>query len=124
MIMQIPENYQTVMPYLILKDVSGFIHFTTEVFEAILLSQQLDDNQRIRHAEIKIGDSTIMMGESFGEWGVCQVGLFVYVENADSTLQRALNQGAETIMEIEDKEYGRTCGIKDPFGNTWWITSL
>jgi len=122
--MQLPENHQTVMPYLVLRDVRGFLKFVQNVFDAEILTEHLDEDNRVRHAEIRIGDSTIMMGESNEIWTVNNAGMFVYVENADSTMQLALNQGAETILEIADQEYGRSGGIKDPFGNIWWITSL
>ncbi len=52
-------------------------------------------------------------------------GMFIYVDDADTAYQKALTAGATTVegQEPSDKEYGRACGIKDPFGNTWWITS-
>jgi uncharacterized glyoxalase superfamily protein PhnB len=50
--------------------------------------------------------------------------MFIYVEDADKTFQLALRNGAESIMELTNQEYGRSGGIKDPFGNIWWITSL
>ena len=122
--MKIPENHQTVMPYLVLRDVRGFLRFAQNVFEAEILAEHLDENNRVMHAEIKIGNSTLMMGEANEIWGVNNAGLFIYVENVDSVFQVALNQGAETILEITDQDYGRSGGVKDPFGNIWWITSL
>ena len=74
------------------------------------------------HGEIKIGESTIMMGESGRDWTVQNAGLFINVENTDKTFEKAIFHGSEVLMPIEDKEYGRTCGVRDPFGNTWWIT--
>lgn len=122
--MKIPENNQTVMPYLILRDVRGFIKFALNVFDAEILNEHLDEENQVRHAEIKIGDSTIMMGTANEIWNVNNAGMFIYVENADKTYQEALKNGAESIMELTDKDYGRSGGIKDPFGNIWWITSL
>ncbi len=122
--MNIPENHQTIMPYLVLRDVRGFLKFAQNVFDAEILTEHLDDDNRVMHAEIKIGNSTIMMGEANEIWSVNNAGMFIYVENVDSTLQLAINQGAETILEITDKDYGRSGGIKDPFGNIWWITTL
>ncbi|HEX9741142.1 MAG TPA: hypothetical protein VGA29_10240 [Ignavibacteriaceae bacterium] len=66
--MKVPEGYQTVMPYLILKDASGFLNFSQKLFKAIELQKVTDDNGEIIHAEIKIGDSTIMFGQSGGQW--------------------------------------------------------
>lgn len=120
--MNLPEGYQTVMPYLILKDVAAFIDFTKKVFEAEELAVYRNDDGSIMHAEIQIGGSTIMMGQSNDDWGVQNAGLYINVEDTDSTFQKALDAGAIAIMPIEDKDYGRTSGVKDPQGNTWWIT--
>jgi len=122
--MKLPENHQTIMPYLVLKDVRGFIRFALQTFDAEILSEHLDENGRVMHAEIKIGGSTIMMGEANEIWNVNNAGMFIYVEDADKTFQLALKNGAESIMELTNQEYGRSGGIKDPFGNIWWITSL
>lgn len=122
--MNIPENHQTVMPYLILKNVRGFLKFTQNIFDAEILQEHLDENNRVMHAEIRIGNSTIMMGEANEIWNINNAGMFIYVENSDKTYKDALENGAESVMEIEDKDYGRSGGIKDPFGNIWWITSL
>ncbi|CAN5287724.1 VOC family protein [soil metagenome] len=115
--------YNTVMPYLILKNVSDFIEFTKIVFEAEEKMRHPDDDGRIVHAEILIGNSTIMAGESTDQWNVQNAGLYINVDSADETYQKALDAGASTEMELSDQEYGRTCGVKDPSGNTWWITS-
>lgn len=120
--MNLPKGYQTVMPYLILNGVAAFIQFTKDVFGAGELGIYKNEDGSIMHAEIQIGGSTIMIGESGSEWPVQNAGLYINVENTDETFQKALNQGAEVVMPIADKDYGRTCGIKDPNGNTWWIT--
>lgn len=123
-IMNIPENHQTVMPYLILKNVRGFLKFAQNVFDAEILQEHLDEDNHVMHAEIRIGNSTIMMGEANEIWNVNNAGMFIYVENSDEIYKDAIENGAESVMEIEDKDYGRSGGIKDPFGNIWWITSL
>lgn len=120
--MDLPKGYQTVMPYLILEDVAGFIDFTKAVFGAEELSLHKDESGGIMHAEVQIGGSTIMMGQSNENWGTQNAGLYINVEDTDSTFQKAIERGASVIMPIENKEYGRTCGVRDPQGNTWWIT--
>ena len=120
--MNLPKEYQTVMPYLILRDVAAFIDFTKKVFGAEELAVYRNDHGSIMHAEIQIGGSTIMMGQSNDDWSVQNAGLYINVEDTDSTFQKALDAGAMAIMPIEDKDYGRTSGVKDPQGNTWWIT--
>lgn len=119
-----PKDQQTVTPYLILNDVEGFITFTKTVFGAVETEKHLDDNGRIMHAQIDIGGSILMMGESTSEWKPQPAGLFIYVDDADSSYNLALENGAESVTEPADQNYGRSCGVKDVYGNTWWITSV
>lgn len=121
--MNLPENYQTVMPYLILHGADRFIDFAKNVFKARELRIYRTDHNTIMHAEISIDGSTIMIGQAGGEWGVQTAGLYINVEDADATFKIALENGASEVMPIQDKDYGRSGGIKDPCGNTWWITS-
>lgn len=120
--MKLPKHYQTVMPYLIVQGSENFIDFTKKVFDSEELAVYRTDTGEIMHAEIRIGDSTLMIGESNENWPVDNAGLYINVENADETLKKALDHGASLIMELEDREYGRAGGVRDPFGNTWWIT--
>ena len=123
--MQIPNGHQAVMPYLILVDAAKFIDFCQKVFDAKLLSvRKREDGTSIMHAEVNIDGSTIMFGEASSDWKPATGNMFVYVENADKTYQLAIDAGAVTIMELSDQNYGRTCGVTDPFGNVWWITSV
>jgi uncharacterized glyoxalase superfamily protein PhnB len=121
--MKVPEGYQTVMPYLILKDASGFLNFSQKLFKAIELQKVTDDNGEIIHAEIKIGDSTIMFGQSGGQWMPAASRVVYSCEDSDETYKKALELGAKSIMEPSDQTYGRNSGIADPFGNTWWLVS-
>ncbi len=120
---QLPDYYNTVMPYLILKDVNEFLAFAKNVFGAEEKRKHTDDDGRVVHADIVIGDSTIMAGESSKDWNAQPAGLYVNVESADETYQKALDAGAEKVMELSNQDYGRTGGVKDSNGNTWWITS-
>ncbi len=118
----VPEGYQSVMPYLILKNALAFFDFTKRVFDAEEKMKYLKDDGSLMHGEIKIGGSTIMVAECNGEYSAQPAGLYIHVANADETYNNALAAGATSIMAPEDKEYGRSGGIKDPFGNSWWIT--
>ena len=120
---QTPDYYNTVMPYLILKDVAAFLDFTKQVFNATEQMKHVKEDGQIKHAEITIGDSTIMVGEGTDEWKQQPAGLYIRVEDADAAYQKALDAGASTVMELSNQEYGRTSGVKDPSGNTWWITA-
>ena len=122
--MKIPENYQTVMPYLILENAGGFITFTQKVFGAKETHKTMRDENTIMHAEIMIGESTIMFADATDQFKVSNAGLFVYVDDADETYQSALTNGGAMVTELSDQPYGRSGGVMDPFGNVWWITSV
>lgn len=122
--LNIPQGHQTIMPYLILKEAAQFLAFMKNVFGAEETFKQMRDESTIAHAEIKIGGSTIMCAEATDQWQPNTAGMFIYVKNADDTYKKALAEGASTIMEPADQPYGRSCGVSDPFGNVWWITSV
>ena len=122
--MKIPENYQTVMPYLILENARGFIAFTQKVFDAKETHKTMRNENTIMHAEIMIGESTIMFADATDQFKVSNAGLFVYVEDADETYKSALNSGGSVVTELSDQPYGSSGGVMDPFGNVWWITSV
>lgn len=113
------------MPYLILVDAQKFSDFASAVFSAKEQNRQMrEDGKTLMHAEIQIGNSTVMFAEAMEQWPPHTAGLFVYVEDADVSYKKALELGATTVMELSDQDYGRTCGIADPFGNVWWMTSI
>jgi uncharacterized glyoxalase superfamily protein PhnB len=121
--LNVPAGYQAVMPYLILKNAAGFLAWAIDVLDATEKMKSFrEDGTTIAHAELFIGESTIMVSEASELWRVNNAGMFVYVTNADDTYARALAHGASEIMPPADMPYGRTCGITDPFGNVWWPT--
>lgn len=123
--MEIPKVHQAVMPYLMLKNAAAFAEFTKAVFNAELAMQHMrPDANTIMHAEINISGCTIMFCDANDDWATATANLFIYVDDADTTYNVALSNGATTLMGLSDQDYGRTCGVTDPFGNTWWITSV
>jgi uncharacterized glyoxalase superfamily protein PhnB len=65
-----------------------------------------------------------MFCETTEQWKTATANMFVYVEKADETFNKAIESGSKVIMELTDQPYGRSGGITDPFGNVWWITSV
>lgn len=120
--MKIPSEYLPVMPYLILQDSKGFLTFAKEVFGA---TEQMivpaEDGKSIMHAEIKIFDAVIMFAQANDNWSEKSAGMYIYLEQVNAVYDKALAQGAKTLMPPEKKEYGYTAGFEDPFGNQWWI---
>lgn len=124
--MKIATGHQPLMPYLILQQAEKFIAFTQEVFHAkeIFKSYRDEDSHEIMHAEIQINGCNIMFADVTEGYGVANANLFVYVEDADVTMKRALKNGSEIVNEVADQDHGRSGGFKDPFGNVWWIMAM
>lgn len=119
----IPPGYQRVMPYLIVKDANKFIAFAKTVFDATEKMMHRRPEGDIMHAELFIGDSVIMFADCSNQWEPMPAGLYVHVANADETYRKALAAGAASVMEPSDQSYGRSGGVLDPCGNTWWIVT-
>jgi uncharacterized glyoxalase superfamily protein PhnB len=122
--MEIPDGHQGVMPYLMMKDSAAFLDFVEKVFDAESTYKAVNDDGSLGHCEVRISGSTIMFSNSRDEWEPATANMFVYVENADETYDKALKNGATTVMPPADQEYGRSGGVTDPHGNVWWITSV
>jgi PhnB protein len=118
----IPEGYPQVSPYLIVSDPAALIQFITQVFGAKETRRHEDDKGRIAHAEMRIGDSVIMMGGATEQWPSAPAAMYVYVEDTDAAYKRGLAAGATSLQEPADQFYGdRTASVKDTFGNQWFI---
>jgi len=120
--LNIPAGYQRIMPYLIVKGAADFFAFMQTVFGATEKMKVMRDEQLYMHAELQIGENTIMFTDATTEFPVQNAGLFIYVPDCNATYQAALANGATSIMEPAQQDYGLSAGVKDAFGNTWWIT--
>jgi PhnB protein len=120
----IPAGYHTVTPYLVVQGVAQLMDFLKQAFDAHEIMRMPLPDGTIMHAEVKIGDSTLMMGEARGEFKPMPGALYLYVADADATYTRALQAGATSTMEPADQFYGdRSAGVRDPVGNHWWIAT-
>jgi uncharacterized glyoxalase superfamily protein PhnB len=120
----IPDGYHSATPYLMVQGVAALIDFLKQAFGADEIFRMPRPDGAIMHAEVKIGDSMIMMGEAMGEHQPMPGSIYLYVNDADAVYQRALQAGATTMMEPGDQFWGdRQAGIKDPVGNFWWIAT-
>jgi PhnB protein len=120
----IPEGYRTVTPYLIVRDAGSLINFLKQVFDATETQRFQQPDGGIMHAEVRIGDSVVMMADA-NEANPPMPGMLqIYLEDTDAAYRRALAAGATSVREPEDQFYGdRTAGVRDAFGNQWWITT-
>lgn len=129
----IPEGHHTVTPYMIIRDAANAIEFYKKAFDAKEELRLTSPERKIQHAEIRIGDSRVMIVDEFPEYelmrGPQSIGgngmhIFLYVEDVDSFVEQAINAGAEELMKVEDQNDGdRRGGLKDPFGHIWWVAT-
>ena len=119
-----PKGYHTITPLLRVKESLKLIDFLVQVFEAKEISRYHQKDGSIIHAEVRIGDSIIIVSDSTLEWKPTSCALYLHVDDTDKRYERALEYGATSLMEPRDEFYGDRCAVViDRFGNQWWITS-
>jgi PhnB protein len=126
----IPEGYHSVTPYLIIDGASAAIDFYKKAFGAIELFR-MDHGGKVGHAELKIGDSPIMLADpqppdyvSPKALNGTPVSLMIYVEDVDTIYNRAIGEGGVEIKALQDQFYGDRSGtLKDPFGHIWTVAT-
>ena len=121
----IPDGYHSVTPYLVVQGVATLLDFLKQAFDAQEVHPPMTrPDGSIMHAEVRIGDSVVMMGEAMGECTPMPGTIYLYVNDADAVYQRALKAGATSTMEPADQFWGdRNAGVNDPVGNRWWIAT-
>ncbi len=128
----IPDGYHSVQPYLMLKNCVEGIAFYAKAFGAREKFRMPNAQGRVGHAEIEIGDSTIMMADeapqmdafSVEHFGGSPISLLIYTADCDTMYTQALAAGASSLRAPTDQPYGdRMAGVKDPFGYKWWIAT-
>ena len=128
----IPDGYHTVTPYLIVNGAPEAIEFYKRAFGATELLRLADPQGRIGHAEIRIGDSVIMMADEHPEMGYrgprsmggSSVSIMLYVDDVDTIFDRALSAGATVQRPIANQFYGDRSGkLEDPFGHVWTVAT-
>ena len=120
----IPDGFHTVTPYLLVSGVPKLIEFVKAAFDAKVTEYMEGPDGTVAHAQVRIGDSMVMMGDPRGMHDPIPASLYLYVPDTDAVYKKALEAGATTVMEPDDRFYGdRNAGVKDPVGNTWWIAT-
>ena len=126
----VPDGYHTVTPYLIVSGAAQAIDFYTRAFGATELMRMPDAKGRIGHAEIRIGDSVIMLADEHPEMGYrgpralggTSVSILLYVPDVDAMFERAIKAGGKSQRPVADQFYGDRMGtLEDPFGHAWTI---
>lgn len=118
------NTYSTVTPYLLLQDADAELSFLKKAFDAVETSCQRTPENKVMHAELRIGDSLVMLGQSSAQWPPRPAALYLWVDDVDATYARALQAGASSESLPEDKPYGhRNAGVVDANSVTWWIAA-
>ena len=128
----IPDGYNGVTPYLIVDGAARAIEFYKQAFGATETFRMERPDGRVGHAEIKIGDSHVMLADEHPEMGArgpqsiggSPISLVLYVEDVDATVNRAVEAGAKLTRPVANQFYGdRTGGVEDPFGHAWYVAT-
>ena len=120
----IPDGYHSVTPYLTVPGIPKLIDFVKQAFGAQQIVRMDGPDGNIVHAEVKIGDSIIMMGEANSNFSPMPGKIHLYIEGVDKVYKRALDAGATSLREPTDQFYGdRMAGVLDKSGNEWWIST-
>jgi PhnB protein len=128
----IPEGYHSVTPSITTRNAAQAIEFYKKALGAEELMRMPGPNGQVMHAEIKIGNSIVMVNDEFPDWGIrapqtlggTPVSLFLYVNDVDRAYQRAIAAGATAIMEPRDQFWGDRFGkLRDPYGHEWALAT-
>lgn len=128
----IPKGYNSITPYLIIKNAAKAIEFYKKAFGATEVFRMDDANGRVGHAELMIGDSHLMLADEHPEMGyrsattigATPVSLHLYIEDCDAVVERAVAAGAKLERPVEDRFYGDRNGtVHDPFGHVWTVAT-
>ena len=119
-----PEGYHTVTPYLIGPGTAALIDFLKASFGAQERERHMRPDGKIMHAEVKIGDSVVMMGEASDDFKPMPTSVHLYLEDVDAAYERAVQAGGKSLREPTDQSYGdRSAGVQDASGNHWWLAT-
>jgi PhnB protein len=128
----IPEGYHSVTPYLRIRGASEAIEFYRRALGAVETVRMAMPDGRVGHAELKIGDSTIMLADEFPEMNIrgpqtlggTSVSFCIYLEDSDSAFKRAVDAGAKVLRPVQDQFYGDRSGtVVDPYGHEWTLST-
>ena len=117
-----PKGYSSVSPYLIVDGAAESIEFLTRVFGAAELQRISDPAGKIRHGEVRIDDTVVMIADSVEGWPAVPTHVHIYVPDVDATYKKALAAGAESVQEpVKKDDPDKRGGFKDAGGTTWWV---
>jgi uncharacterized glyoxalase superfamily protein PhnB len=120
----VPDGFHTVTPYLIVDGAAALIEFIRSAFDGRLTFITKTEENRVMHATMTIGDSTIMISDTMEGMEAKVAMLYLYLENVDNVFKKAIDAKATSLREPKDEFYGDRAGcVQDKWGNVWWIST-
>ena len=128
----VPEGYHNITPYLFVRSAASAVDFYKNIFGATEIMRMPGSNGKIMHAELRIGDSIVMLADENPQTGMMSpqtvggfsMGMHLYVENVDQVIQKAVESGAKLLRPIKNQFYGDRSGtVLDPFGHMWSVAT-
>jgi PhnB protein len=120
-----PDDYTSVSPYLVVDGAQATIDFLKQVFDATELRRYADDSGRLMHAEVRIDDTVVMLGDAAPpDWPAVPADVHVYVSDVDAVYRNALAAGATSVQDpVKKQDEDKRGGFKDVGGTTWWVST-
>ncbi len=121
--MYIPDGFTTVTPYLFVRDAGLFATFLKKAFAGKEMTRTTRPDGVIANLQVAVGTSMLLISEASDRYPPMPAAYYIYVEDADASMAAAIAAGGQCEMAVADMEYGdRQGGIRDPFGNIWWVS--
>lgn len=121
--MYLPDGFGTIAPYIFVRGAGEFGKFLKKAFSGVETIRTKHPDGAIANLQIKIGSTAIMISEESDGYPAMSSAFYIFVENADDAMEQAIAAGAILEMGVADMPYNdRQGGVKDPFGNIWWIS--
>lgn len=121
-----PSGYPSISPYLVVEDGQRLIDFLEEIFDGRVARRHERPDGTLMHAEVRIDDSIIMLGEATGDWKASPSMIHLYVEDVDDVFARAIEAGCVAQQEPKlgtDGDTDKRGGFLGPCGNSWWVST-
>jgi PhnB protein len=128
----IPEGMHSITPHIVCAGAADAIEFYKKAFNAVEISRLPGEDGKLMHAEIRIGDSVVMLVDESPDWGMIgpkslkgsPVTIHLYVDDVDAVVQQAVQAGAKVTVPVEDMFWGDRYGkLEDPFGHQWSVAT-
>ena len=121
--MYVPPGFATVTPYIFAAGAGAYVRFLVEALGGTETVRTERPDGRIANCQVALGTATVMVSEASDRFPPSRASFYLYVEDADAAMERALANGATPVMEVANMPYGdRQGGVADPGGNIWWIS--